>query len=173
MILFILVLIAIGLIFLGNYLEERNRPYDSDYSAMIGSGYVFSIVFGLCILISNIIAYTHQINDITELKVIEERRIILKDRAESLSTELNNILGKYVTHEGDVFNKLTITDVNLYAVKYPELKSSKLFSEYAGDYKSLYDKIYRLDLNEITLKRNLERRKRYHIHVITFILPKE
>jgi len=143
-------------------------------SEEIGIFSLFMIIVMLVfVLTSTGLNYLHQINDITELNVIENRKEVYEERAEEITFKLKSVVREYVEHEEGIFENLSSLDVQLYAVKYPEIKSNKLYSEYSERLNNLYNSIYRLRQDEITLTRNIERRKRYHIHVFTPIIPRE
>ena len=163
MLLLFILLVCIGLFFYAT--KEDLNPMD-------GISVVFGVILLVFILIFNSIAYVNQINDITELNVIEARKEVYEKRAENISFKLKSIVQEYVGHEEIIFERISPSEIQLYAVKYPEIKSDKLYSEYSETLTKLYDAIYRLEQNEISLGRNIERRKRYHLHVITFLIPR-
>lgn len=164
MVLFILLVIGIFLFFYAITIDSED---------LLEFSIVLTIV--MAILVSTItgIAYTYQVRDITELNVIEKRMDVYKERAEMITLKLKSVIENYVDHEEIIFNKISPSDIQLYAAKYPEIRSDKLYSEYNERLIKLYDSIYRLKQDEISLSRNIERRKRYHLHVFTPLIPRE
>ena len=163
MLLLVLLLVCVGLFLYAT--KEDLDPMD-------GISVFFGVTFLIFILLFNVIAYVCQINDITELNVIEARKEVYEKRAENITFKLKSVVQEYAGHEEMIFENISPSDIQLYAVKYPEIKSDKLYSEYSETLIELYDAIYRLEQNKISLGRNIERRKRYHLHLITFLIPR-
>lgn len=166
--LLILIIILIVLAIIGYSLSSD----DEDVFAVLGGGSSVLAAFALLFYISStFFLYVNQVNDITELNVIEDRREVYQERSYRISQRLHVVLKEYSSHEENIFSDLTSIDVDIYAAKYPEIKSHELFMKYGNDLKEMEDAIYHIDIQKIDIERNIERRRQYP-HIANWFLPK-
>ena len=166
MVLLFILLIGIAILVYG-----MRDTYRREGSIILGL--LLTMSAGVTLIITTNITYYEQVGDIEELNVIDRRIEIVENRADNISAELKIVLLDYVVHEDGVFDKLSDVDLQILAVKYPEIRANELFNNYAETLKELRDQTYKLQLSMVSLERNIEKRKRYKLHVLTFLIPRE
>lgn len=105
--------------------------------------FIIAFIFFLAFSINNTIDHK---NDYNNLRRIESNKKIFNNKYQAVGTELKSELNKYPLHEKDIFDKISPDKVNLYFVKYPELKSVESITLLAQQLASLQSRIYDTDL---------------------------
>ena len=100
---------------------------------------------------------THLAN---EEKLIEYNRVeqIYVDREKKLSAEFSlMLLQAYPEHEKEIFEAISISSLDIYLVKYPEIRASETMVHLAGQIRELNDEVYKIQL----YREDTERRMRF------------
>ena len=112
-----------------------------------------------------------QLTDKEALLKIDNTIVILKERAEKLTLEFKVHLASYPDIEKEIFDKISPNTASIYAVQYPELKSSAVLMYLAKTISSLQTEVYnkRID-KEIVLARI--RFRPVNPWILPFFVPK-
>lgn len=127
--LFAITIFMIGVIcfVLSSKAEEKISSEFSEFCLMwaILSCLVSILVIGVGIVV-NLYAYSSQVYSFENLKMIKANEKIYADKAEALTREFAGYLAEaYPDFEKSVFDKISPEGIDVYLVKYPELKSSE------------------------------------------------
>lgn len=127
-----------------------------DYSVSRSISVVFAVIFFIVILIVNFISNTDQIKDYEELKAYQDKIEIYENKTENLTEVFQTLLAeKYPQHEKEIFSKISPDNIELYFVKYPEIKTMESFKELVIQIKSLNDVLYAEQIYQTTVSKRI------------------
>lgn len=133
------------------------------------SGWVSFCIFCVCVAIfffviglgKGMLAHTWQIDDSEDVVKIERFETIYKKRAELLTRKFAYYLAEiYPNLEKNIFEKISSKDVDIYLVKYPNLRSSETITKLVEQILSLEDDYYNQKLKKAEILKDLRYRLR-------------
>ncbi len=140
--------LAVMILLLGGfcYLRYRNLKIRGNDSEWVCGAIIFTFI-GCVILVASVIAtmsgYSWQINDAEELKKIDKYEQIYLSKSEVLTKKFAGyLLEVYPQHEKDIYNKIKPDEIDLYLVKYPELKASETIKLLVEQVRTLQNDYY-------------------------------
>lgn len=165
----------IFLVGLGCYMRHKilkNRNARTDWNV----GGNICLVLGFILFITSIIttmsSYSCQINDFENLKKLDKYKQIYLFKSEILTKKFENYLLKvYPQHEKDIFNKVKPQDIDIYFVRYPELKASETIKLLVGEVRTLQNDYYAQSLLEADIVRRVTYRSK-NPWLYYFLIPK-
>ena len=171
---FLGIIFVLGLISTGLWLTRNKPASHHDRESRIGGAirtFVFTMIMTVFLIINQCVNWQHHIDDIESLEVIHEETDIYKKRSDNIKAQVAEVLvDKYTEHESGIFDKISGDGIGIYLVKYPELHSHETFSKYADILIDLEDKIYAMELKEVSLRKDISIRER-SILILPWFLP--
>ena len=146
--------------------EKANRD-----GCRIVSG-VLTVLILLVLLLSNGEGYFNHIDNIESIERDKKVVTIYKDKAVSLTKQFAKYLMNYSDFEKDIYSQISPKDVEIYLVKYPELKSSKTVLALVDNIYKLQDDVYATEIAIEDHKKDMRARLR-NPFIFTSILPSE
>ncbi len=114
----------------------RKTPVWPDWA--LGAFGVF-VVF----VLFNGIAYAMVVDRAEKLTMYEEREAIYRARADEVVDEIREaLLVVYPEYERDVFAAMSPANLDVYLVRYPELRAVEAVTEWTSQVRELLDKVY-------------------------------
>jgi len=115
----------------------------------------------ICALISYMSNNEYQIDDCESIKACREKRKIYKKRADDLIAEFKLYLAEiYPKFEKEIFEKISPDKVDVYMMKFPELKTSATLIELVNRINSLKNDVYKQDIEITTYRKRIRVRLR-------------
>ena len=143
-------------------------PYASEGFFVL---FAFSIAATLANLIANAAMYVQQVDYIERIPEAEARQAIFVEKAKALTEEFKIWLGeKYPDFEKELFKNLIPQNVAVFAVQFPEIKSSETITKLVSKINSLQSDIYNERLSIERYRRHIRIIKR-NPFIITKIMP--
>jgi uncharacterized membrane protein len=156
----------------GNVLDKNNRDGDG----WCGFGIFMTILAALALVVSvfhTLVTYSAQKYDNEDLIRIQQQTDIYQKRADVLTKQFAHYLADvYPQHEKGIFDKIKPGEVDIYLVKYPELKSSETITQLIKEIRSLQDDYYSQQLERAQILRNMRYRTKSP-WVFQFAMPKD
>lgn len=148
--------------------KGSKTEYDSGAAVFTSIGCIFLLIS----IITTMVNYSDQIRDVEELKKLNKYEQIYSLKSEVLAEKFANYLSEiYPQHEKDIYNKITPQEIDLYLVKYPELKASETIILLIEQIRTLQDDYYTQVLKKAeVIKTMLFRQKNPWIYY--FLIPK-
>ena len=144
----------VGVLIIGMFIV----PPGSD--AFIGF-VVFASMCSIITLAVNAAIYCEQVNNIENIEEAIAKEVIYKEKATVLTAEFKLWLGeKYPEIEKSIFSDLIPSSVSVFAVSFPEIKSSGTIMLLVNKINALQISIYAQKLNVERFKRNIRVNKR-------------
>jgi hypothetical protein len=138
----LILLIIIGLIIAG---------FATDEEAFFGVGF-----FGLFVWVMLEGGfYIDGTSKYANYQVIDEKIVVLNERAQSVVDKLKFEADKYLSHEKGVFANLTPENVKILLVQYPQLKGNETIQKLMEEISRLNDDAYKLRLDKLDIKASL------------------
>jgi len=126
-----------------NLCEKKLRGYY--FGGVVTSWYIVGIAFTLLALGTPITISQHKTDKIKLTKFISNRKVLEK-KYESIGNQLRYELTKYAKYETGVIDKIKPENVEMYFVKYPELRNVETVTLLATSLAQLETDIYNVDL---------------------------
>lgn len=108
--------------------------------------YVLCFISGIIVFIGVLMtfwSYSNQLDDIEEVKRINQVEQIYRQKAEALTKKFAEYLAeKYPEHEKEIFSKMSPDKIDLYLVKYPEIKASETLMALVAKIERLENQYY-------------------------------
>ena len=105
-------------------------------------------------------SYSSHLKQYETLEQLRNQEKIYENRANILVSEFSNYLAVvYPNHEKEIFEKISPNTIDIYLVKYPELRSSDTIVELVKQIRSLSDDIYRQQLRREEILRDMRYRQ--------------
>lgn len=144
---------------------------DLDWAGgVIGSVVVGAIII-LATIITNSAGYYNQIYDIENLDATNKKVTLYEGKLNILESKFTTILGdEYPKHEKSIFDNMTPEDIEIFLVKYPEIKSSTTAMNLVEKILFLNFEMYEQKEKLIDITRDLKVRER-NIWYIQFFIP--
>lgn len=122
-----LLLGVIGLFCYGRYkFLKVTEEKETDWISGVMVFWFFSMVIFISSFVITGANYSKQLSDFEDLKKFDNLEIIYEQKANELTKRFTKILLEiYPQHEKEIFNKISPEKVDIYLVKYPELKTSR------------------------------------------------
>lgn len=153
-----------GILVIGLFLT----PFRSDGFYIILAGV---IVGGVISFIANAAIYYGQVEKIEKIEEAEARGNIFREKAKALTEEFKHWLGdKYPDAEKEIFKNLIPENVAMFAVRFPEIKSSETIEDLVSRINGLQNDVYDEKLNIEEYKREIRVNKR-NPWVIRSLIP--
>lgn len=177
--LLVLSLLIVGLCyyrFKGAYTAYREGPMTfTDYSNRQGF-FILSIVVS-CIVLALLLtvtgqSYFDQVDSIESIERDKKVVVIYKKKADVLTKQFVKYLMNYSEFEKDIYTKISPKDVDIYMVKYPELKASTTVIALVDSIYKLQDDVYDTEIAIEQYKKDIRTRLR-NPFAVTSLLPSE
>lgn len=168
-IVFVLLMVSVGILVYGV------RTSDILEVTGIACTSVLGILCGVLILVTGI-EYYAQIKAPFEFDQLNEQEQIYQNKADTVLEELKSYLASaYPEHEREVFENLSRNNANevidVYFVKYPELKANETFMSLARSTQEMRSKIYEVQLQKAELKKSVRFRP-HNPWIFNWFIPK-
>jgi len=125
----------------------RTKLYKADWVASITVCGVFFVLFIIITTTVNFSTDSSQLSDFEELRTFDKQIELYQEKTEELTRTFTELLAEqYPTHEKDIFSSISPDKIDLYFVKYPEIKSAHTFVDLASKIKELNDELYNFRL---------------------------
>ena len=152
-IVFVLLMVSIGILVYGV------RTSDILEVTGIAGTVVLGLLCGVLILVTGI-EYYAQIEAPFKFDQLNEQEQIYQNKADTVLEELKSYLASaYPKHEREIFENLSRNNANemidVYFVKYPELKANETFMSLARSTQEMRGKIYEVQLQKAKLKKDV------------------
>ena len=121
---------------------------------------LLSRLFFLFVLVMGTMSnYSDQLSDQEELQKISGVRIVYQQRAESLTKSFSDYLSnQYPKYEKSIFENIKPSNIDLYLVKYPEIKSSETIIALVKQIRELQDAVYKQSILKEEVLKNMRYR---------------
>lgn len=144
--------------------KEENDKTEKEDNVWDALGIFMIIVaiffFGLSLIVTAF-AYSDQISDSENITKFERLEKIYEVRADALSQQFATYLADlYPEHERNIFKSINPEGVDIYFVKYPDLKASETILELVAQIKSLQDDRYAQQIEKEKTLKTMRYRKR-------------
>jgi hypothetical protein len=150
----------------------KSRDLRTDWNVCAGICLGVGIILFMLSIITTMCAYSCQINDFENLKKLDKYKQIYLFKSEILTKKFENYLLKvYPQHEKDIFNKVKPQDIDIYFVRYPELKASETIKLLVGEVRTLQNDYYAQSLLEADIVRRITYRSKSP-WLYYFLIPK-
>ena len=143
----------------------------------IGGGVSTTILGIICVVLIFVtgIEYYAQIKAPFEFDQLNEQEQIYQNKADVVLEELKSYLASaYPEHEREVFENLSRNNANevidVYFVKYPELKANETFMSLARSTQEMRGKIYEVQLQKAELKKSVRFRP-HNPWILNWFIP--
>lgn len=137
-----------------------------------GLSVVGTIVFTVFFLLANTFSYYHHLDNIESIERNKSVVTIYQSKADTLTKQFVKYLMNYSDFEKDIYSKISPQDVDIYMVKYPELKSSTTVIALVDNIYKLQDDVYSTEIGTEDHRKQLRVRKR-NPFILTSLLPSE
>lgn len=160
-----LLAISFGIIFT-LWIVGITRMWDEDGLFVLVVLWVVLLAVGMIQAMENSV---EQKNDYNSLLMLNSNRAIVEQKYNAIGAELRTELSKYAEYENMIFDKITPDAVDIYLVKYPELKSVESITLLAKELANLQAKIYDVDIsyNQIVLKIKKRQENKFWYSIFT------
>ena len=171
---FVLMCVVWAIFSLG--MRFRRQGQRRSISDAIQVNTTLSIVFGSLFLffelLATFVSYANQYDDATELIKFDKMEKIYGEKAEKLTAEFAKYLGEaYPNLEKEVFKAISPNNINIYLVKYPELKSSQTILALTTSINELQSRVYDMQLKRAAIEKDMTYRP-INPWLLNFMLPK-
>jgi len=165
-----LFLVAFGVICFGWYLGSK-KSNDCHLGGTVFL--VFAIIAGLIGFLVTGIKYVSQVDDFENIKKFQKVEKIYQAKATALTSEFAKYLAQtYPEHERDIYDKISPEKVDLYFVKYPELRASETMVTLVAQINKLQSDVYNQQIAVEQAKKDIRSRLR-NPWLFTSMLPTE
>jgi len=154
------ILIAITSAIWFPYIKKADKKVEEgnwEFNGLKFLVYVHGVLAVACLFVLVVLTMStcsDQLSDQEEIKRVSEVKIVYQERAESLTKSFSEYLSnQYPKYEKSIFEKIKPSNIDLYLVKYPEIKSSETIIALVKQIRELQDEVYKQSvLKEETLK---------------------
>ena len=171
------VIFAIGALIFAVPVHKYCKKHVDDYEGegcpvvAIICGFI-SVVCVFALFISTIVAYSDQVNDFHDLKKIDKLEVLYQEKAQTLTTQFASYLAEaYPDHEKAIFDKISPEKIDLYLVKYPDLRSSETITALVGQISKLQAEYYQQKVDRINMLRDVNYRPKSP-WIMNFFIPR-
>ena len=160
---FLLALVPIILLPWSIYCHKKNG---TTYAEVDGKDVSIAfVIIAILILVASfifqLVNYSHQIRDGEELIKIEKFEEIYQNKSDVLVDKFAYYLANvYPEHEKNIFESISPGTIDIYLVKYPELKSSETIMLLVSEIKILQNDYYNQQLERAEVVRTMSYRKK-------------
>ncbi|MDA3840329.1 MAG: hypothetical protein PF572_04530 [Patescibacteria group bacterium] len=131
------------------------------------------IIVGAIGFITTGIAYVSQVDDFEDVKKFQKVESIYQAKAKTLTAEFVKYLAQvYPEHEKNMYDNISPEKVDLYFVKYPEIRSSETLTTLVAQINKLQSDIYDQQIAVEQALKNTRSRLR-NPWLLAFMLPTE
>ena len=148
------------------------KKYGSDRGDAFTACLVTTIVAVVLGLLLNGICYFNQIDSIESIERDKKVVTIYKKKADVLTKQFVKYLMNYSEFEKDIYTKISPKDIDIYMVKYPELKASTTVIALVDNIYKLQDDVYNTEIAIEQYKKDIRARLR-NPFVVASLLPSE
>lgn len=173
---FILILVLLmGLLGIGCYSRYKilkNRCINNEWDVGACTCIIIGTVLFMASIVITMFAYASQTSDFEELKRLDKYEQIYLFKSEVLTKKFKKyLLDIYPQHEKDIFNKVKSQDIDIYLVRYPELKASETIKLLVGEIRTLQNDYYAQGLLKASVVKNITYRTK-NPWLYYFLIPK-
>ncbi|OGZ30675.1 MAG: hypothetical protein A2931_02035 [Candidatus Niyogibacteria bacterium RIFCSPLOWO2_01_FULL_45_48] len=155
------------------YNTLKNEGSKTDYDTGGGILAMIGMIFVLLAFIFTGAEYYYQLSDIENIKKFQEIESVYKKKADDLSAEFAGYLAqKYPEHEKKIFDKIGPENVQIYLVKYPEIRASETIMKLVEHINKLQSDVYDQQVKMAGARKSIRLRLR-NPWILNFVLPKE
>ena len=123
------------------YYAKKDRYNNWDDKG--NSFFHLAVFFVLIAFVVSGLEWSSQILDFEKIKMHQKVEAIYEAKADKLTTEFAKYLAEaYPEYEKDIYNQISPDKVNMYFVKYPELKTSVTLVELVKSINNLQSDVY-------------------------------
>jgi len=140
------------------YLDKKSIYFldGTHYGASMITCTIFTTILLFVTILTNMVVFTYQKSDYVELVRLQESKVILQTKADTMSRKFSDVLVKsYPQYEKDIFAKMTPEDFKILFVKYPEIKASLTNINYVDKIEVLYTDIYDVEIQMRRIVRDI------------------
>ena len=154
--------------------DQDKVNWDHKYNSTVRADLSFcgTVLVAIFFLAVNAAGYYSHVDDLESITRNNAVVTIYKDKADTLTKQFVKYLMNYSDFEKDIYTQISPKDVDIYMVKYPELKSSTTVIALVDNIYKLQDDVYNTEIEIETHKKDLRTRKRDPF-LITSLLPSE
>jgi len=137
----------------------KNKNYSDDFrgDGMFVGTFIVECLITLIFLIATMVCSSNNTFNKEDLKKTQKYETILNDKANNLTTQFAKYLAElYPNLEKNIFKDISPKDVDIYLVKYPQLKSSDTIKKLVSEISKLQDAVYQQKLNEARIQRDID-----------------
>lgn len=181
----ITLILFVSIVLLSKYEEDKSGRIriakwgkDSDRSESESLWYCVGVLFIILSIITvgvgflvNVVAYTGQIKNFENVRMVNEVEKIYTEKAAILTTEFKLYLAsEYPEHELKIFDNMKPDNVNMYAAMFPQIRASETISLLVNKINQLQDDIY----NQQVLRAGIMRDIRFRLvnpWLVGWIMP--
>lgn len=150
-----------------NKTEKEDNEWKRSGIFMIAVAVFF---FGVSLL-TTAVAYSDQISDSENITKFERLEKIYEVRADALSQQFATYLADiYPEHERNIFESIKPEGIDIYLVKYPDLRASETIIELITQIRSLQDDRYAQQIEREKVLKIMRFRKR-NPWIFNFVIP--
>lgn len=131
----------------------------------------FTLLITVIMLIVSLVNNSHQRYDQEDLTKVSQFQEIYKKRTDNLTGQFVHYLAQiYPEYEKNIFEKITPNDLDIYLVKYPDLKASETIIQLVKQIRDLNDDIYQQELRRAEILRDMRFRTR-NPWILQWLMP--
>lgn len=143
----ILVSLAVGAVFtaLALYARSHRAPYNkqNDLCGTAEGWFWFWAATGTLLgLVSLLVVFLTNAWNVEAITELGQREALYRERAEQLCEEFRTELLKYSSIELEIFKRISPSNLSLYAVRYPEIRSSEVLRDLANKVGWYWGEVY-------------------------------
>ena len=154
--------------------DQDKVDWDHKHNSTVRAelSFVGTVIAVIIFLMINAAGYYSHVDDLESITRNNAVVTIYKDKADTLTKQFVKYLMNYSDFEKDIYTQISPKDVDIYMVKYPELKSSTTVIALVDNIYKLQDDVYNTEIEIETHRKQLRTRKRDPF-LITSVLPSE
>ena len=139
-----------------NILGYIRAEYKHNWIDSITACGVFFGIFIIIITIANFATDSSQLSDFEKLRTIDKQIELYQEKTEELTCTFTTLLAEqYPNHEKGIFKTISPEKIDLYFVKYPEIKSAQTFVDLANKIKEMNDELYSFRIKRTTISNKI------------------
>ncbi|PIR93607.1 hypothetical protein COT97_05730 [Candidatus Falkowbacteria bacterium CG10_big_fil_rev_8_21_14_0_10_39_11] len=170
LVIFAFCLIAMFVLF---YLDNHKQVRDDEdfYEIMSFVSVFMAIVAGFVVLITNVVCYLGQVDQLEQVTELAEKQVIYQEKADQLVAEFESYLvTTYPEYETEMVGKLHPSSIMNVLFRYPSLRTASMVKDYVEKMSVLWSAVYTNRLKQAKLKRDIFILDR-NPFVLSFIMP--
>jgi len=127
-----------------------------NYKVSMAVSLIFGFILFIVMTMINFTMDSYQQSDYETLKQSMNKIDIYKDKTQELTNTFKVLLSeKYPEHEKQIFKDMSLQNIDIYFVKFPEIKAIEGFTTLVTKIESLNNELYQEKINQTKITKNI------------------